>query len=263
MDVTRFVVNSADRDLQAHPTPASYVVHMPSDTFNVCSIKLVSAIMPKKLAYVVSAGEAQRVSLVQSTAQAATATLPPGDYTSASDVAAAMGVALNAASASNQFAVSVDTRLDRLVIRSTAQFSIDASRMHPATVQVLGLAAGRPQAAAFDDDGSGFPWVLNVPHCVCLDAQYRSSAVLRLRLPSTELLKSASQTLDRAFAILSPGPNNMDVSCAYKKQWTVPVSRLSRFHVEFVDLFGEPYDFQNQDHRLEFLVESMPCGPSV
>lgn len=255
LEVTRIVVDSADRDRSTHPTPSSYVVHMPYDIFNVCSVRLVNAKMPTSPAYLVGQGAPQRVFVTLSSGQQATATLPYGDYANAADVAGALQTALNDAAGAAIFSVSVDTRLDRYVISSTAAFSIDASRMHPATAQVLGLRPNKNEAAVYD--GANNAWVLAAPFRKCMDAPYRSSAVLRLNLPSAEVLVSASQTLNRAFAILAPGASDRDTAgLPYEKRWVAPVGRLSRFHVEFVDVFGEPYDFQNQEHRLEFAVES-------
>lgn len=270
MDVTRIVVTSADRDLRTHPDPSTYVVHMPYDIFNVCSIKLVSAVLPKEAAYLVGFGSAQTVSVLLSGQPApVAATLPAGNYgTGGADLALALKDALDAAafasSASNEFSVAVDPHLDRFVIRSTMPFALDTSKMHPATIQVLGLRPNAQQSALLDASGDpAYPWVLNAPFRRCFDAPQRTAAVLRLRLPSAELLVSASQTLNRAFAILKPGRNDMD-ACPYEKRWAAPVSRLSRFHVEFVDAYsGNPYDFQNQDHRLEFVIESAPCMPAV
>lgn len=268
LDYTRIVVDSADRDRVSHPTPSSYVVHLPYDIFNVCSVRLVSALMPSKQAYLVGAGDPQRVPVNLSGGETAVAMLPYGDYAESADVAAALQTSLLDAaasvSASNDFEVSVDERLDRYVIRSTHGFSIDGSKMHPATVQMLGLRQGTVQVATYDASQAPWPWVCAAPFRKCMDAPYRSSAVMRLHLPSAELLVSASQTLNRSFAILTPGPSNKDTTgMPYEKRWVAPVSRLSRFNVEFVDVFGSPYDFQNQDHRLEFVIESAPFGPTV
>jgi hypothetical protein len=238
------------------------VVHLPYDIFHVCSWKLVSAKMPPDPAYLIAAGAPQGVPVTLSAGQTTVAKLPHGNYATAADLADSLRDALNAASysasADNVFIVAIDPRLDSFIIRSTKPFA--TSKMHPATTQVLGLRPGS-QNAVYDDDGSGYPWLLAAPYRKNFSAPYRTSAVLRLRLPSTELLVSASQTLNQAFSILSPGANDADTP--YEKQWVAPVSRVSRVHVEFVDVFGEPYDFQNQDHRLEFVAKSEHLLPRV
>ena len=40
-----------------------------------------------------------------------------------------------------------------------------------------------------------------------------------------------------------------------EKRWTPPLGRVARIAVAFTDLDGTPYDFQNQDHRLELLMD--------
>jgi len=82
--------------------------------------------------------------------------------------------------------------------------------------------------------------------------------VLKLT-PNAELLTSPLQAVDRTFAILPCTPNltvNLaDSDDAYVKRWTPPLARISRFYVEFTDARGCPYDFQNQDHFLELVLE--------
>jgi hypothetical protein len=74
--VTRIVVDSADRDRNIHPSPSSYVVHLPYDIFHVCSWKLVSAKMPPDPAYLIAAGAPQGVPVTLSAGQTTVAKLP-------------------------------------------------------------------------------------------------------------------------------------------------------------------------------------------
>jgi hypothetical protein len=78
--------------------------------------------------------------------------------------------------------------------------------------------------------------------------------------PNSELLTSVSQPINRTFAIIPKGPSgdlnvNDTQTDAYEKRWNPPIDRIGKMNISFTDAYGNPYDFQNQDHRLEFLFE--------
>ena len=75
--------------------------------------------------------------------------------------------------------------------------------------------------------------------------------------PNAELLTSTTQAIDRSFALLPITPmmsvNNDDES--YVKRWWPPLARVARVTLEYTDADGAPYDFHNQDHRVELVFE--------
>lgn len=96
---------------------------------------------------------------------------------------------------------------------------------------------------------------------------FRPDRYLCLRLcPNAEVLSSVSQAIDRTFAVIPRGPftdlcinNTHD---AFEKRWSPPLGRIGKLVMTFTDAYGQLYDFQNQDHRLEFLFECVgqPVG---
>jgi hypothetical protein len=268
----RVVVSSSDRDVSVHPSASAYDADLPADLFNVHAITLVSARMPSQAPYLVPLGR-EHVGVRLASGTDVVARLPPGNYATAGLLAEALEAALVAAAGGAQtFAAGAYASLDSLWIRSSAPFSIDVARVHPATAEVLGLGpsavasshgAGasasppRPPLAArlsSSGDGTGNDWLLEAPFRASMDPLFRRCIVLRVLLPSAEALVSASQTVNRTFAILSHGDSYM-YDHPYEKRWSPPVSRVSRAQLEFVDLFGDAYDFQNQEHALEFIFE--------
>ena len=75
--------------------------------------------------------------------------------------------------------------------------------------------------------------------------------------PNAELLTSTTQAIDRSFALIPITPmlciNNDDDS--YIKRWNPPLARVARINLEFTNADGSPYDFHNQDHRVELVFE--------
>ena len=91
---------------------------------------------------------------------------------------------------------------------------------------------------------------------------FRSDRYVILKItPNAELLTSVSQPINRTFAIIPRGSagdlnvNNNTQADAYEKRWNPPIERIAKMNISFTDAYGNPYDFQNQDHRLEFLFE--------
>ncbi|AOM63467.1 hypothetical protein [Heterosigma akashiwo virus 01] len=63
---------------------------------------------------------------------------------------------------------------------------------------------------------------------------------------------SNNNLISRSFGILTEQFNNMYFSKTIKREFMPMVDDFSVFNIEFYDYYGNLYDFQNQDHRLEF-----------
>jgi hypothetical protein len=76
-----------------------------------------------------------------------------------------------------------------------------------------------------------------------------------MRMQGCDTLNSPSPAAHRAFAIIPRTNPSIAVDDMYpfKKSWTPPLARVSRMRVAFTDPDGMPYDFQNQDHRIDVL----------
>ena len=89
---------------------------------------------------------------------------------------------------------------------------------------------------------------------------FRSDRFVILNIsPNAELLTSISQPIDRTFAVIPRGTytdlNINNTRDAFEKKWSITLGRIGQIGVTFTDAYGQAYDFQNQDHRLEFLFE--------
>lgn len=261
----RVVIDSRARDREAYPTPSSYEVDLPEDLFTVHCARLLYAQVPFS-SYTVPPGAAQRFAvLLSSGAALAVATLPSGDYAleDGAELATAVQAALDAAAApltGQTFRVTYDARRDSFDLRSTAEFTIDPSRLSAvaATTRLLGFGtASKTYVSSPSDDPAG------TGHDHLIAAPYRRSTdphpyvVMRMQVPSAETINSPLPAAHRAFAIIPKDQpaNAVDDVYPFEKRWKPPLARVSRVKLAFHDPDGNPYDFQNQDHRIDILFK--------
>jgi hypothetical protein len=259
----RIVIDSRDRDVSLHPTPDRYDVRLHEDIFDVRSIKLIAADVPFS-AYDV---DHARNSVVPVRAGAggaiAEARLPRGDYGAPQELAAALADALSAATGLAVTAAYVP-RTDnfRLTAPAAARLQLPfASWKHAAAVPASAGAAAAARLLGFSSDRD----YAFSPADGSLDSEFRRDArtgsrYMVLHMEPAEALKGVSSTLEKSFAVLQrhddgDEPCVSDGTLLYQKRWDPPLARLARFSFRFTDYEGRPIDFQNQDHRLELLVE--------
>lgn len=279
----RIVLDSRDRDRSAFPDPAKYEVKLPDDLDNVISVRLVSADVPFS-AYTLPADSPsppppfgasvspKRSVMIQFPPAAGVngglpvpITLPAGNYASAQDIAQELNAAMQAASVPCD--ARFDPRQDVIYIFSdyVIQVQIDA-KVSPRLAALLGAGAGALTAdavtassapgAALNTNSRVFG--LRMPYRVDVRGDRYVSLTLS---PSAELLRSANTITDRTFAIVpSTGQTNIsgsDGAAPVEKSWRAPLARVARIGLQFLDYYGEPYDFQNQDHRIELVFRCL------
>ena len=89
------------------------------------------------------------------------------------------------------------------------------------------------------------------------DLSHTTTAILSIS--GADINVSIDGTLNRSFAVItSKGPYPSLSERISTKTFNPPVGKLPRLHVEFRDVYGNAYDFQNQDHILEFVVTCSP-----
>ena len=249
----RVVIDSRSRDATLHPTPQKYDVNLLNDIFNVTSMRMVMADIPFA-AYLV--GPRRRtLPVVLASSGPFDAALPVGEYHEPADLAAELQSALVAASGGVPFEVAYSARTDTFSVSAPEPFMFPLTgRSADVPVELLGFAADRD----YSSSPSGARHVIVAPFRRNFDKdQY---IVLKLS-PNAELLTSPSQAVDRTFALI-PLTSSINLNVdeeAYIKRWNPPLSRISRFSVEFTDTRGAAYDFQNRDHYIELVIESNLC----
>lgn len=277
-DLRRVVVDSRDRNTILYPKQNRYQLSFDNEIRNVTRIDLVSADVPLS-AYLVS----QKNELVPfsiddgsgNNKQNRTAVLRVGDYDT-EELREELERALDAAASdikSDAFRVKFVKRLDRYEVYCENEFDLlwrgedgtHSQGMQP-TRRYAERSAGRllgfdakdaSSVTASSDDAPTASHTQQVVAPFRKNFSYDRYIVLRLS-PTEEAVQSANENVDKSFAVLVDKKadnagfaffNNESPAYVYNP----PVARLRKLEFTFTDRDGEPYDFQNHDHRLELM----------
>lgn len=276
----RLIVTSADRNMSIDPTPASYTVTFDEPLVDVASMSLVNASVPL-VAYQVSPQNSRLTFRIGGITR--TISLPVGDYDPpsklADQVAASIALSCDQPGIIN---VTYNETRDAFDFRAGEPFALlfdggnsmaEASREGALDMGVLtpGGSLG-DRAARYPANSSarilGFgPFtyasteLLQGVHQLTSpfrrDLSHMTTAILSIS--GADINVSIDGTLNRSFAVItSNGPYPSLSERISTKTFNPPVGKLPRLHVEFRDVYGNAYDFQNQDHILEFVVTCSP-----
>ena len=261
------VVDSRDRDRNAYPTPDRYTVELPEDIFDVVSMRLVAADVPLN-AYVANARNAS-VPFAVGGGATSLASVEPGDYDAPGDLAAMLSAALTAAAggaAAFTVAHPATRGGDGFAVFATAPFELrfSGAGAGASLARVLGFDEGADYASAATPAGFLPPGMTAPapPHLV--RAPFRKDLshdrYVVLNINDADVVQSAKNETNRAFAVLPSKfiDLNLDNETDHEKRWTTPIARFSKVSIEFTDYYGAPYDFQNQEHRIDLQLEYMP-----
>lgn len=241
---TRIIFDSKDRDTGLYPEPNNYEVRFDDDIEDVTSVQLVSVDAPLS-SYMINKYFDTFTVTIGGAAQ--DVVLDHGDYEPGA-FAQMVEAKLDTLGA---FRVTYVATTDNFKIESNVPFSISfpqSNSLH----QVFGFKKAEYTAVASGD--LAFPYVVR--------SEYRRNFLFNnymvLSIDSFDVNKSNGNVLHRTFAVVSKNYWDINFSDDPKiiKNFTPPIPRLARVKVSFVDRFGNPYDFQNFDHRIELVFSS-------
>lgn len=254
----RVVIDSRDRDMSTHPSPAKYEITLNDDLNDVQSMRLLEAAVPFSC-YTVDRRNCKLVFdyvPVPGTDKKdrACVDLDPGDYHDAVDVAAVVEARMNEAAAhvvTDAFSVTYAARTDSFTITGKIPFVLRFAGMACTPARLLGFSP----VEDYESNTAEAPYTIVAPFRK--DISTPRYIVLSVG-PSAELLQSNNNATNRSFAILTrDGHNQLIVNAhsplVHEKRWTPPLARVARLSIELTDYDGNPYDFQNQDHHLVFI----------
>lgn len=261
---TRIVVDSRVRDKSLFPNPNNYEITFEDDINDVREARLVSMEIPMP-SYLVNS----YFNKIYFTVGAAeyVATVATGDY-SASAFSTALQAALDAMLPAT-FDVAYDSRLDSYEIRSTVAFSVTFGKSVPdpanpaLTVWVehenhLAMLMGFSSQKNYDSEAD--PSVPAYPNLLRSEFRrnFEYNNYLIMDIDQFDVLKSIDRDLNKSFAIIPKEYSKLNVAdeANIVKTFSPPIGRLAKLRIKFYDRFGNPYDFQNMDHRFELVVTS-------
>lgn len=242
---TRIIFDSKDRDTSLYPEPNRYEVRFDDDIDDVVSAQLVSVDAPLS-SYMINKYFNTFTLTISGTSY--DVMLDQGDYEPAA-FAAMVRAKMDAIN--NSFEVEYVTATDNFIFKGSVAFSISfpqANSLH----QVFGF-----KKAEYVSSATG-----SAPYPFIVRSEYRRNFgfnnYMVMNIESFDVNKSNGNVLHRTFAVITKNYWDINFSDDPKiiKTFTPPIPRLARVKVTFVDRFGNPYDFQNYDHRIELLFAS-------
>jgi hypothetical protein len=268
----RLVIDSRERNMTLFPNPNKYEINLTDFIPNVSSIKLVSSTFPFS-SYLINKNNNMLYVEVKGVAYAVGIEI--GDYASGTDLATSMQNALNITTGQNIFLVDYLSRTDNFAFRCKNQFSMKFkgnAYTHPFNYNTdysyLQSSIGAVIGFGIKDFTSTLISNATDAYLYTIKSQYRKNFTMDNCLivhigQHWNLNKSTAMSVDESFAIISRNNNNSyhGQSQLYdghqiKKPFTPPIKKIGKISVEILDYYGNPYDFQNQDHRMEFVLDS-------
>lgn len=275
---TRLIVTSADRDLSVDPSPSSYSVVFDEPLIDVISLSLVNATVPL-VAYQVSACNNSLMFRIGADPTTHTATIPPGDYEPPSRLAEQVALAVETACGQpGVLSVAYVESRDAFVFSAAEPFEIICEEVH--LLQQRGGDAGvltpggmlgdrriayasRTCARILGLGPATYASKENSPGVHVLSSPYRRdlshTSMVILSITGADINVAVDGTLNRSFAVI--GGTGVFPSLSDRiptKTYNPPIGKMPQLHLDFRDVFGNAYDFQNQDHILEFVVTCSP-----
>lgn len=264
----RLVVDSRERNMTLFPNPNKYEINLTDYLPNVSSIKLVSSTFPFS-SYLINKNN--NMIYVEINAVTYATEVEIGDYASGTDLATAMQNALNSTVGQEVFLVEYVPRTDNFKFRCKVAFSMkfkgnaythpfnyntDYSYLQSSIGTVIGFGIKDFTSTPLQYPVDAYIYVVQSQ----FRKNFSSDNCLIVHIGMLNLNKSTAMSVDESFAIISRN-NNGQQSQLYdghqiKKTFASPIKKIVKISVEVLDYYGNFYDFQNQDHRMEFVLES-------
>lgn len=248
---TRLVIDSMFRDKTQYPNPNNYCFIFDDDVNDVVSAKLLSIDIPfanylintyfNKL-YISINNEPQ--SIIE---------LPIGNY-SRSELANIITSCIQSIFDDIEFNVMYNVNLDSFIFTCSVPFKL--------------FFQGKPNSLESLLGFENKDYVSNINGSINkIQAPYRCNFnynnYIVMCINGFDNNKSNSKPLNKSFAIISNIEGEIRISddLSILKSFNPPLSRLPKITISFYDRYGNPYDFQNMDHRFELLLQSMKQRP--
>lgn len=245
---TRIVIDSKDRNTNLFPNPNEYEIVLDDDINDVVSAQLISADVPFS-SYLINELFKNLYVTVSSTEYIVP--LTTGDYSPLS-LAAHIESQLNTV-ISNDFRVSYDTTKDNFVFTSKIPFTLSFNGVQ----NPLNMLLGFDKISYTSDVNNALTPYENVIQSP-FRRNFSYNKYVYLVIEQFDLNKGNAKPINKSFAALTQEYNILSINDTPKiiKYFSPIIPRLSKIKIAFYDRFGNKYDFQNIDNRLEFLFIS-------
>lgn len=239
---TRVVVDSFYRDQTSYPNQNDYYFVFDDDINDVASAKMISIDVPMSSYLINSYFNTLWVTV--GGGGEVTVPLTQGNY-SAADLATMMQTRLNATVVGTTFTVSYTASTDKFTFSALTNFTLNFANKKNGLHALLGFKN--------QDYASAGNQIIAPYRC---NLEFNNYIVMCI--DSFDNNKSNAKPLNKSFAVISKQYRSLNLADDPNivKNFNPPLARLAKIHITFFDRYGNPYDFQNMDHRFELLFHS-------
>jgi hypothetical protein len=262
--IFRLVIDSRDRCKTLFPNPNNYEINLNDDIPQVTNIQLRAYEFPFPSFLINSTNNRLHFNIG---GKDLVATIELGDYEAGSELAAAVEKAMNDAVSNDIFTVQHVARTDNFEFSSTRSFSLifagervlhtfnnnyDIAYPLHSIGRVLGFGTKVYESTTRTTSS---------PYKNVVRAEYRknfeTANTLVVNIDAFSLNKSTANSVNDSFFIVSKNTPYGTCDDTFNAITFQPaLARLTKVKVRIAEYGGSLYDFQNQDHRMEFLVEA-------
>jgi hypothetical protein len=241
----RFVIDSRDRDTNSYPNVADYVVNLPDQINDVISITLVNADMNLFAKYMVN--DNNRFFSVSTTANSTSnnVNIAAGDYDIATISAGSIVTAMDGVVGLSGSSIDASTETFTVTVAASNFLRFNSNNKTEDTLARL---------LGFLPDTDYGPGLVTSPYRVNLVKD--KYAVMNI--DQVELLHGLNKPIWSSFAIIPDRQSSLAFrgSDVIKKDFNPPLNSLQRLKISIYDYYGKLFDFQNQNHKIEFIFKT-------
>lgn len=269
---TRLVIDSRDRNNDQHPTPSDYVIELLESIPDVMSAKLVHLDVPFSN-YIINKTN-NRID-IEIDGIRYTGHVEEGDWTE--DKLGMKVCECLLATTGIEFYYEYNVYKKKLTFWSNIVFTFvfkadqvyvydDSSKMVPYMRDTIGQILGFGIKMYSSTSALHQPTTDTISPTVwaySLTSEFRVNMNLTnyiiLSIDQFSVNTGIATNINRSFALISKTTqdDNMNISEPIQKFFNPPIAKLTRIRLRFTDYYGNLYDFQNVEHRIEMQLESL------
>lgn len=243
---TRVVIDSRDRNVEIYPNPNKYYVELETDIAEVTTGEVLIKDIPMPM-YMINAFNNVFTVIVNDLET--NVMIAQGNYANAASLLAALNAALRSFLSTGDvyFYATFDEIGSKFTFVNSGLTNFEI--VCPAKSDMCYILGFAP-LVKYASSSSG---VLIAPFCINL----KTDRYVVMRIEQFSINNSSNPVLHKSTALVGlADARGMRSLQPIKKWFNPPIARLLRIGVSFTDYYGNPYDFQNQDHRIEIMLES-------
>jgi hypothetical protein len=252
--LTRILIDSRDRNVDIFPSPSCYEIQLDEEIEDVTSAEVLVIDVPFST-YLINLNN-NKLSISSGSSANVMVVLPVGDFTGPS-LASAIQSSLNKQIGSS-FNVLYDIVRDNFTFSSDQPFQFHFKTHNPSypsnLCKVLGFQFKDMSSEIVEEDDYGYTNFLLSTH----RKDFNDNKYIVLHIEQISLNYSNNTTTNKSLVLIPPSYMTLNHSTItpIKKFFNPPIGRLTKLRLTFKDYYGNLYDFQNHDHRIDLLFES-------